>query len=154
MLFRRLEYSTVAGRGRCWRSFLSWISPLDYPPRPAQTAKKESNKEQEDSNGNGSISKIKDCEREANLGDAEGDEVDDVAAMVYPIYQVADCSANYQTKNELVPQSASIERTQVEVSDYPNRRHYENTKDDAIRKQAESRSVIANVVKDEVITNQ
>jgi hypothetical protein len=154
MLFRGLEYSTAVGRWRRWCSFLSWISPLDCSPRPAQAAKKESNKEQEDSNGNSSIGKIKDCEVEANLGDAEGDEVDDVAAMVYPIYQVTRCSANYQTKNELKPQGTSIERTQIEVSDYPNRHHYENSEDDAIRKQAESRSVVANVVKGEVITNQ
>src|SRR6266704_5343400 len=101
MLFRRLEYSAAVRRGRCWCSFLSWISPLNCPPRPAQPTKKESNKEQEDPNRDGSISKIKDCEREVNLGDAERDEVDDVAAVACPIYQVTYGSSNYQTKNEL-----------------------------------------------------
>jgi hypothetical protein len=153
MLLRRLEYST-AGRGRWWYCFLRWISPLVCPPRPAHAAKKESNKEQEDSNGNSSISKIKDCKIETNLGDAEGDEVDDVAAVTCPIYQVAHCPANYQTKNELIPQSTSVEHTQIEVSDYSNCHDYKNNEDDAIRKQAESRSVILDIVKNEVIINQ
>ena len=121
----------------------------------ASSSKDEADDKQDHANRNGSISKIKDGEIQANLRNAEPDEIDDRTVDQSIEQIIADCSANDQTKGQFGQKRTCLEYAQVEIHDHRHSDGNEHEENGAIAAEdAESSPSIAGIIQGEIGTDQ
>lgn len=119
-----------------------------------EAAEQEKDEEQENTDRDGGVGEIEDGEVKAYLGNLKEDKIDDVAAMMNSINQISCRSTGNHAEDQLQRQWPRVEDAQVQVHDHGYGNGDEHGQHCRIRKHAEGRAVVLDIIQREIIPDQ